>query len=141
MLLKKIARIILYLLLLSVIVIVLLQSGIRIFVNGRLQSYIQTQISSFTQGRYTLLVDDVKISLINHSIVINNIKLLPLKLCSDCDNARYGVTADKISLNGIGIFSYLRDKSVNADNLVFDNLSINIYQGKAGLPKKEADSV
>lgn len=139
--LKKIARIVLYLLLLSVIVVVLLQSSIRIFVNDRLQTYIQTQVSNFTQGRYTLLVDDVKISLINHSIVINNIKLLPVKLCSDCDNARYGVTADRISLKGVGIWSYLSNKSVNADNLVFDNLSICIYQGKAGLPKKEADSM
>jgi len=140
MLLKKIARIFLLLLLAFAVIVILLQSTIHIFINTKLQTYLQTQISSFSQGRYFLSVDDVNISLINRSIVIRKIRLLPVRLCNECDNARYGITANEIRLNGIGIFSYLKDKSIIADNLAFDSLSINIFQARAGLPKKEADS-
>lgn len=139
--LKKNARILLYIALLPVIGCMLLQAAIYFYFNKKLETYLQSQVTSVSHNTYKLSLDAVRMNIINQSVILRNIKLTPIGTCDSCNKAQYSASANEIKLGGISILPYFKDKSVIAQNIEFNNLSITIFQGIAQQKKTSPDSI
>lgn len=136
MLLKKIARISLYVFISLILILLLVQVSVNFYINKRLANDLKEQVSEATHGQYTLNIEAAGLSFLNRSIAFDNIEFIPAD-CKECHIARYKVTAKSISVDGIDVWNYIKHKSISASSLNFEDLSINIYQAKRLITKKD----
>ncbi|MGZ3920509.1 MAG: hypothetical protein ACXVC7_09460, partial [Bacteroidia bacterium] len=129
MLIKKVGRILLYVLLGIIALFLALQLAINFYINKRLADNLQQQVKEATHGKYRLDLKNASVNFFNRSITLNKISFVPEK-CDSCVMARYKIEANSVSLSGINIWHYLTTKSMSASSLDFDALSMAIYQAK-----------
>lgn len=129
MLFKKIARISIYVFLSLILILAVLQIILSFYINKRLADDLKERVEIATKHKYSLYLGSASVSVFNRSIVLEDVRFVP-KACKDCGLARYRVTAANISLEGVSIIQYLRNRSISASSLTFNDIAINIYQAK-----------
>ncbi|MBA3665724.1 MAG: hypothetical protein H0W61_16195 [Bacteroidetes bacterium] len=127
MLLKKIARIVLYVLVTLALLLLIVQIVINQYINKHLADNLKEQVHTTTKGEYTLNIRNASVNLFERSIVLEDIGFIPSP-CDNCQRVRYKVEATSISLSEIDVWKYIRKKSVSAGVLNCESLSISIYQ-------------
>ncbi|MCW3086171.1 MAG: hypothetical protein JWP12_3537 [Bacteroidetes bacterium] len=141
MIIKKIARFLIYFLCACILLVVIAQVTFNHYINKRIILYLQTQVTEVSHGTYSLQLENIELSLIGRSLVFNKLKFTPTGACANCLETQYGITADDVKLEGLGIIAYLEDRQAIAENVEFGNLAISIYQGTRMLPEKSRDSL
>ncbi len=141
MIIKKVARFFVYFLCVCVLLVIGAQVTFNHYINKKVILYLQTQVTEVSHGAYSLQLENIELSLIGRSLVFNKLKFTPTGTCVNCAETQYGITADDVKLEGLGIIAYLKNKQAVAENVEFGNLSISIYQGTQILPKKSKDSL
>lgn len=138
MVFKKIARFILFALLGIVALLLIVQITFNVYINKRLVRYLVEQVSTTTESKYALSLNSIHLDLLTRTVTLDSLKFLPTNKCKNCIETQYGITADKISLDGLGVIAYLRHKRAEAERVEFSNLAINIYLGNKSFQEKPA---
>lgn len=124
---KKVARVILYITAGFVLLFAVIQLIINLYINKKLGKELQERVDVATKHQYTLVLGSAKVSLFGRSVSFSDIELKP-RPCKNCLSVKYSATAKKISIEGVSIWYYIRNKSISAMDLKLEDFALNIYQ-------------
>jgi len=136
MIFKKVARFIAFTLFGILALLLVVQLTFNFYINKHLVLFLKQQVSHTTQGQYVLSLDDIHLNLFTRTVRIDSVRFLPTNNCKDCIETQYGITADRVCLDGLGLIAYLRNDAAEVDQVEFSNLAINIYLGNKSFQQK-----
>lgn len=98
---------------------------------------LKQQVTEGSHGEYTLSIDDLSISLLSRSIIVENVIIAPSDQKAAVDKAEYVIKADRLKILDISLLPYFRDKDLIIGRIEFEDPRISIYQGNERLPVKD----
>lgn len=140
MLLKKVARVILYFLGGLLVLLLLLQFLVSFYFNKKIGDRIHKEFEKGVNAKYRLDFDTPTLSLFERSIEFTNVKLVPVRVGADTTKVMYSLFVNNLKVSGLAFFDFYSRKDLNADNLKISGLTVMVYQATPVKKEKVANN-
>lgn len=131
--LKKAGKILLYII--AGLLILLFIAGL--FLDPVAKNLLEKQVAKAGEGQYSLVLDDLDISLIQGDVQLNGVRFDTDSSHSEAPPIAF-LTAAEISLEGVSWLTYLLDNKLLVDKIFLDDIDIRLFA--KSLEENEQDS-
>jgi hypothetical protein len=134
--LKKFAKFFGYFFLFMSALFLIVAILLNLYLNKKVIEKVKEQLSTATNGEYTLSLDGLKLNLLTRTITVKNLIIAPIRGQAH-SKAQYVFRAKTLRIVNFSIVSYLLDNDLLIDKVEFEEPEICIYQGSERLPQKK----